>query len=54
MAPADDRWRIGSGMLFKAARQPAVQLDFGKQPAAGDFGAGDDALGDQFVELALL
>ena len=31
-----------------------VELGLGKQPAAGDLGAGHDALGHHFVDLAFL
>src|SRR5215475_2633934 len=55
MAAAYDGWRFGGNKPVgpcHASKQPAIKVSTGKQPLAGNLGAGDLPLGDEFVELA--
>ena len=57
VAAADDRRRLRTrhaGRPRNAGGEPAIELGLGKQPAAGDLGAGHRALGHHFIDLAFL
>ena len=57
VAATDDRCNFGArhaGGPRDAGGQPLVELGLGKQPAAGDLGAGHGALGHHFVDFTLL